>query len=71
MLYRLKLPWAGFELTTLVVIGTDYIASCKSHYHDGPKFAEGQTTQYMYDENKLNKINNKSSIKVAYVNNNV
>ena len=24
--------WAGFELTTLVVIGTDYIGSCKSNY---------------------------------------
>jgi hypothetical protein len=27
------LPWEGFELTTLVVIGTDYIGSCKSNYH--------------------------------------
>jgi hypothetical protein len=26
-------PWAGFQLTTLVVIGTDYIGSCKSNYH--------------------------------------
>jgi len=26
-------PWAGFELTILVVIGTDYIGSCKSNYH--------------------------------------
>ena len=25
MLYRVHLAWAGFELTTLVVIGTDYI----------------------------------------------
>ena len=24
---------AGFELTTLVVIGTDCIGSCKSNYH--------------------------------------
>ena len=24
---------AGFELTTLVVIGTDYIGSCESNYH--------------------------------------
>jgi hypothetical protein len=23
----------GFELTTLVLIGTDYIGSCKSNYH--------------------------------------
>jgi len=33
MLYRVQLPWAGFELTTLVVIGTDCIGSCKSNYH--------------------------------------
>jgi hypothetical protein len=26
-------PWAGFELTTLVVIGADCICSCKSNYH--------------------------------------
>ena len=26
-------PLAGFELTTSVVIGTDYISSCKSNYH--------------------------------------
>jgi hypothetical protein len=30
MLYRVHLAWAGFELTMLVVIGTD---SCKSKYH--------------------------------------
>ena len=32
MLYRVHLAWAGFELT-LVVIGTDYISSCKSNYY--------------------------------------
>ena len=32
MLYRVHLAWAGFELTTLVVIGTDYIGSCKHNY---------------------------------------
>jgi len=26
-------PWAGFELTRLVVIGIDCIGSCKSNYH--------------------------------------
>ena len=26
-------PWARFELTTFVVIGTDCIGSCKSDYH--------------------------------------
>jgi hypothetical protein len=33
MLYQVHLAWAGFELTTLVVIGTDYIGSCKFNYH--------------------------------------
>jgi hypothetical protein len=28
------LPWTGFKLTTLVVIGTDCTGSCKSNYHD-------------------------------------
>jgi hypothetical protein len=32
-LYRVHLTWAGFKLTTLVVIGTDCIGSCKSNYH--------------------------------------
>jgi hypothetical protein len=32
MLCRVHLAWAGFELTTLVVIGTDCIGSCKSNY---------------------------------------
>jgi len=26
-------PWAGFKLTTLVVIGTDCTGSCKYNYH--------------------------------------
>jgi hypothetical protein len=40
MLYRVHLAWAGYEPTTLVVIGialvvvdTDCIGSCKSNYH--------------------------------------
>ena len=32
-LYRVHLPWAGFELTTLVVIDTDCTGSCKSNYN--------------------------------------
>jgi hypothetical protein len=32
VLYRVHLAWAGFELTLLVVIGTDCIGSCKSNY---------------------------------------
>jgi hypothetical protein len=33
MLYRVHLAWSGFELTNLVVIGTDCIDSCRSNYH--------------------------------------
>jgi hypothetical protein len=33
MLHRVHLAWAGFELTMLVVIGTDCIGSCKFNYH--------------------------------------
>ena len=33
MLYRVHLAWAGFKLTILVMIGTDYTDSCKSNYH--------------------------------------
>jgi len=31
--YRILFPWAAFELTTFVVMGTDCIESCKSNYH--------------------------------------
>jgi hypothetical protein len=33
MLYRIHLSKSGFQLTTLVMIGTDCIGSCKSNYH--------------------------------------
>ena len=33
MLYRVHLAWAGFELTTLFVIGTDCTCSYRSNYH--------------------------------------
>ena len=33
MLYWVHLAWAGFEITSSVVIGTDCIGSCKSNYH--------------------------------------
>ena len=39
MLYQVHLTWVGFELTTLVVIGTGCIGSCKSklpYDHNGP-----------------------------------
>jgi len=33
MLYGVHLAWVGFELTKLLVIGTDCIDSYKSNYH--------------------------------------
>jgi hypothetical protein len=33
MLYRVHFSWTGFELTTLVVIGTHCIGNYKSNYH--------------------------------------
>ena len=42
MLYRVQLVWAGFELTILVVIGTNCIDNNKSNYHTIP------TTSYTY-----------------------
>ena len=33
MLYRVHPVWERFELTTLAVISTDCIGSCKSNYH--------------------------------------
>ena len=33
LLYRVHPVCVGFELTTLVVIGTDCIGSCKPNYH--------------------------------------
>jgi hypothetical protein len=33
MLNRVHLAMSGFELTTLVVIGTDCTGSCKLNYH--------------------------------------
>ena len=33
MFFEYTSPWAEFELTTLVVVGTDCICSCKYNYH--------------------------------------
>jgi hypothetical protein len=33
ILHRIHLVWVGFKLTMKVVIGTDFIGSCKSNYH--------------------------------------
>jgi len=47
MLYWVHLTWEGFELATLVVIGTDCIGSYKSNYHTimtAPQNGTGQMT---------------------------
>jgi hypothetical protein len=33
MLYRVHPAWVGFKLTTLGVLGTDCMGSCKSNYY--------------------------------------
>ena len=33
ILYHVHLAWTRFKVTTVVVIGTDCIGSCKSNYH--------------------------------------
>ena len=47
MLYRVHLPWTGFELKTLVVIGTDCIGSCKSNYHTIVTTTASQNRRYL------------------------
>jgi hypothetical protein len=44
-------PWTGFKLTTLVVIGTDCIGSCKSNYHTIT------TTMYVHSTSGYDHIN--------------
>ena len=43
MLYRVQIAWAGFELTTLVVIDTDCIGSCKYKYNTIKNMTAPQT----------------------------
>ena len=64
MLFQVHLAWAGFEPSTLVVIGTDCIGSYKSNYHlirttTGPYYKTkailNPTTCYMkYIQHKSN-----------------
>ena len=51
-LYHIMLytsPRAGFELTTLVVIGTDCTGSCKSNYHTITTKTATNIVFWMYD----------------------
>ena len=57
MLFLVCLAWAGFELTTSVVISTDCISSCKSncHYHhDHDGYPSGKQ-HIIYVNRKLKK----------------
>jgi hypothetical protein len=62
MLYRVHLTWAGFKLTTLVVIGNDYTGSCKSNYNTirtttAPSISEHVSfTQVFFNSYIQNKI---------------
>jgi hypothetical protein len=54
MLYRVHHTWVGFELATLVVIGTDCTGSCKSNYHmimtmTAPWYSEWKSTTSLVD----------------------
>jgi hypothetical protein len=44
----MHLAWTGFELTTLVVIGTDCIGSYKSNYHTIPTMTAPTTPNYFF-----------------------
>ena len=50
MLYHVHLALAGFELATLVVIGTDCTSSCRSNYY--MNIITSTTTPKMKDEYK-------------------
>jgi hypothetical protein len=62
-LYWEHLSWAGFQLTTVIGIGTDCIVSCKSNYHSittAPKLCntvsiKQKYTIYMQRNLKINK----------------
>jgi len=43
-LHRVHLAWAGFEVTTLLMKGTDCIGSCKSNYHTSMTMTAPSTT---------------------------
>jgi hypothetical protein len=34
IMFKYTSPWTGFDITTVVVKGTDFTSSCKSNYHN-------------------------------------
>ena len=53
MLYQVQLTWVGFKVTTLVVIGTDYICSCKFDSHTITATTAPLCSMYKYEQLKL------------------
>ena len=56
MLYREHLACAGFELSKLVLVGIDYIGSCKSNYHTtttAPGSIGNRTTSFIFYEHNI------------------
>jgi hypothetical protein len=45
-------PWSRCELITSVVIGTDYIGSCKSNYHTIMAFVWLRVIYFLYSDYK-------------------
>ena len=64
MLYRVYLTMSGFELTMLVVIGTDCIGSCKSNYHTITTALLTIQRRYNMDITYLNMLRAKQSFLV-------
>ena len=61
MLYWVHLAWAGFNLTTLAVIGTDCIGSCKSNYET---IVTTATRKYVYLSIRVNIFLNHGKLRI-------
>ena len=56
MLYTVHLAWVGFNITTLMVIGTDCIGSCDHDYH-GPR--KNYNPQYPEKTTNMSRVTDK------------
>ena len=56
MLYRVHIAWAGFELITLVVIGTACSDSCKSNYNTIVTTTTTLDVEYDFSHHNYNTI---------------
>ena len=64
LLYRVLHAWAGFELTTLVVICTDCTGSCKSNYHT---ITTTTAPSLLVSENSMECINRNCKFSFSYL----